>query len=1027
MSWVFGAGVASASPPAGSVTLEARIPNIGHPPQVDWMAKHPSSGATFGPATFLISDPVNGLLIQSNFYANGYGPSDCMSDTGHTNKNIAFPSQWTSFDTRTYAKRGSGCDLPDPNGQSATSDTHSSPMTAVVDPTDRVVFVPYRTSSTQHSEIVAVSETTLQEVGRICAVPQAMILNSAHSTDEQCESPRLDAQVAPNAAQQPYDYLHSLSWYAPTDDLLAITDNYPQEAGAQSGRLGVAVTDYHVEKDASGHVALRQRWVVRLGENLCGRTLQHSHNLTGSAYRSEVIGDQAVFVPCTMATLDQLSPIQTTNIVKIPLGSSCLCPAVDPSGMALNALPATAPFEGQAMLFDPQAERGYLFPKSDSVGVSIIVYDGRGKGSYLSRLTLGDGGAFGLDARTGRLYEYDGVLGMVLVDGRRTPVAPGAPFPSAIPPGSYGAGTVGAAILAPDDLHPYPRVAVNVVTEMDNTHKEYVPNPRSPFISVFADTVPLSADPPLDTVDSNTYRGTVPADATVSRTFSVNAAGYGLHSVLVGGYGGLVKNNVGLSDGFYPVQPPSGRDTIDIVAGAVQSTSVRDGATEAGASPLYDVNGNASRLEAACTDAHSPQTCLPSSCVLGGFTDPCAQLTAGLATNSKSSTAQAWPYSAAQCSQPGNESQAVQSVSGPNTTPEHSADPSSGAPSQSSIPGSDAVGARATVDCRGGRSSAGAVLMCSQGTVPGCGGQGGSVTLAGARTSTQVSPPSADGLASGRVVADAYGVHVTLPDGSELDIKHVSQTAQTWAGGTPGSARTLRQVAIDGLVIRRPGSQESVVCAGPCGGSQAVLDELNQVDPTHFAAYLPTPDQRFGVEPDGVSPAGSPGGYSASVQAEAAQQLGDRKFNQMNGFSGAETTFLPALRLVFFNPGSAQLSRQIIDLAGVESDAQLGLQVETAPSSDTGSPMVDLSQAMHDAGVTAGSDYAGPGLAGSAGGGAIARIVDLFDRVVSGLGWLLRSPVQAAHMAAFLALLAMPLAAMRRRWSWSGRPTGRPA
>jgi hypothetical protein len=161
------------------------------------------------------------------------------------------------------------------------------------------------------------------------------------------------------------------------------------------------------------------------------------------------------------------------------------------------------------------------------------------------------------------------------------------------------------------------------------------------------------------------------------------------------------------------------------------------------------------------------------------------------------------------------------------------------------------------------------------------------------------------------------------------------------------------------------------------------------------------------------------------VQASPTQQQGDKQFNAITGFRGAESKFLPALRIVLYDPGSSQISREILDFAGVEADAQMGLQVASAFAGDTG-PAIDMTQAMADAGVAPLSSYV-PGTAGSlalagqpAGTHFSPGLQGLVERALAGLNWLVRSPMAGLQMATFLGLLGVPFLLMRRRWTWRG-------
>jgi hypothetical protein len=301
------------------------------------------------------------------------------------------------------------------------------------------------------------------------------------------------------------------------------------------------------------------------------------------------------------------------------------------------------------------------------------------------------------------------------------------------------------------------------------------------------------------------------------------------------------------------------------------------------------------------------------------------------------------------------------------------------------------------------------------------------LTLSQAETTTDNSPPGSNGgLAVSTVTARAAGIHLILSDGAAIDIGEIDHTAKAWAGGQTATAGTKRTLSIHDVRLTPPGGEAVVLCQGQesCadgGQLEALLDQLNSLDPTHIYATVPTPDEPFGVDSDGTSPKGSPGGYLGQVQASVIEQQGDVQFNNMTGFEGTEKTLLPALRIVVFDPGDAQINREVLDLAGVEADARLGIDVELPFSDVTNPPAIDIQQAEAAAGLVPGAPFA----TGNGGGGGVPvgpqprhkGLLALWDRTLDGLGWLVRSPFGAIQMAAFLTLLGIPVALMRRRWA----------
>jgi hypothetical protein len=302
------------------------------------------------------------------------------------------------------------------------------------------------------------------------------------------------------------------------------------------------------------------------------------------------------------------------------------------------------------------------------------------------------------------------------------------------------------------------------------------------------------------------------------------------------------------------------------------------------------------------------------------------------------------------------------------------------------------------------------------------------LTVADAQTSTEVlSPDVNNGAARSTVTATASGIHVLLPSGAALDIGQIEQQATAEAAGRGGTAWTKRSVSLHDIRVTLPSGAEEKICVGSCINLDpaVVLDALNSIDPSHAYVTLPTPDEPFGSEVDGVSPKGSPGGYQAIVQASQAQQQGDALFNQMTGLGGTEQTLLPALRIVLFNPGSAQINRLVLDFAGVEAEAKLGKDVNLSDAGVIEPPptTVELTQSLVESGAVGNVSVASSGGQGTTGASQQrvayqGGLLGVLERTLDGLRALIRSPFAGVQMAAFLVLLGLPLMLVRRRWTW---------
>ncbi len=1070
MAFTLTPGEATSPPAPGSVSEGSPAPNMGAAADDRYNQIHASGGATQPSMdTYSVVDGANGVLVETN-QLGAQGLSQCPAQpTGpYVPKDDGV--DWASYDLNTYRLIAYGCGLPAIHGQQANFTQPWDPNVAVVAPSLGAVMVPCRrcedlpgVGNSAPSDIAFVSERTLTTVAWLCAAP---------GDDPTFVGPqKCTTADGGNSSNAPYRYLHDISWDAAANDVVAITDNfsaaqYPTNADPIpiEGSAGVAVTDYHVSVDPRGHLSFTLRWTEYLAPPLCTRALSNVYNYTAAAYRSEKPGEQNLFVPCQARLLGcgatcNPSPDPHTAIVKVPLRDDCQCPTSDalPLGAALSnpngSVHATiAPLDGQAWLFDPVAERGYLLPPSSTEGFTISVYDGTGNGpgAFIGRINAASGGglSFGMDSTTGRLYLDDSVgTGLMIVDGRRTPIEPGRPFP-AIGRSPYGPAFNTLAPVAPADAaHPYARVFESLINGYDPA------SGRSSMrtLTVIEDAVPVSQDPPANQVDQNTYSGAVPPGAAVSTaTYTGHAAGYGFHSDLVGGYGGIPLNDV-FGFTFVP-PPPYDTKTIDTAAAVVEDSTARDGVTHGTATAFADVNGNATQIYGACSDMFSPQGCSPVNCAnpvvdpSSPAHDPCGAALAALASGGpQQSTKQAWPYPEAACSRSGSDDKNApqQQVSGMEYTPEHSTAPSAMPAPQTSVPSSDQSGARAAVDCRNLQSVSSAQYQCAGGTLPpapagapsavpgapdlspsGCDGDGkqGQVTVLGGLTTTQVQSPTATTPKTYvSVTASAYGIHIALPDGSQLDIKQAQQIVTATAGGLPGTAHTTRQVVVSGVVSTKPGQQPDVLCAGSCTGSSTLLDALNGLDPAHLYITFPDPDDQFGREKDGVSPLGSPGGYLATVQASPAQQGGDERWNAMTGFGGTEKALLPAMRIVIYNSGDTEVSREVLDLAGVEADASLGVQVASNDDGTTTTPTIENTQGMIAAGVPTGDFNGGNGGSMNLPGQPPAPVYHtglqgVLERALDGLRWLLRSPFGGIQMAAFLVMLGLPVMLLRRRW-----------
>ncbi len=1062
-------------PPAGTVTRIADLPDdfAKFDPIVDKQNHAGEPSAT----TLVLADPATHLIFEVNTANRGTDnpqAKDCVDYARPAAfKSLLYPlAEWAVYDARTSTRVAAVCGLPVLVEESTLNDISSLGSAAVIDTTDKVIFTPCICGNglyAQARSILAVGEQPLGIAGDFCL--QDLPLN-------QCSMPQQDSASGSSASLPvttgPDVYVQGLSWYAPGDDLIALTDNMASHSTSTvdqnltglnqpNAPTGVAVTDYHVSSQG-GVLNLTQHWSVHIPPNICNRSLTNPLGTTAAAYRSENPDDPALFIPCATQLVNasgaKTPPVSTVVKLKLrPDGAPVGDPLSDPT---VKMEVVVAPVPSEDFLFDAKSERGYMLPTNTSdTGMSLAVYDGgdaKRASGFTSRVRVAGSAfnAYGFDNTTGRLYVDDPLSdGLMLVDGRLKQGQGYAAYPYPGFATGMNVATWNIATLPPDDAHPYTRVILPNVTDVDmSTSIPPLPQEHMRSLTVLADRVPVSTDAPPASVDSNTYSGQIPAGADVSTAYSGHASGYGIHVTNVGGYWGAVENAVG----GRPAPLPAATDPLDLAGGAVPESKLADGTAQATATSLSDVNGNAARTYRACTNGLSPLGCdPPPGCAVPGHGDPCGDAVGGVSSQpcpspdttagrcqqlEAASTAQQWPYPTAQCSDPGPQNlEGNHVVHGTFYTPEHSTDPSATPEPQQAAPVDSGASARA--DCSDGRVVAAGQLGCSRVSLPdashasppdvGCDGSpqdlsiGGAnlapqITVANAWTTTSISPP-VGGVVVSTVTAVAQGIHIDLLDGASLSITQVEQDVWAEAGGRSGTAHTNRHVSIQGITLHQPGEPDSQLCvdSAGCSGDQGLLDKLNELDPSHLYVILPQPDEPFGTERDGISPAGSPGGYLAQVWASGAEQQGDKQFNDMNGWSGTEQELLPALRIVFNNPGEATESRLVLDWAGVEADASLGVQVNDA-SVDASPTSVEATQAMVEAGVPPSQTYV-PGTTGLPGQSPVAAnvypsgLLGVLERALTGLGWLVRSPLGGLQMAAFLMLLGLPVALMRRRWA----------
>jgi hypothetical protein len=737
--------VAASEPPAGAVSrLAATIPNYfflrGHTP-IDWS---PSRRSNMTVAV----DPVRGRYFQF------------LQETCST----GFRQNTAVYDLATLRLTRTGCVMDLHPGTVARSGatlryatrTNAGGRASVIaiDPTDGVFFLAA-------NEIGVGSQLT--DAATTQAVPHQVAVFSEQTLE------LLDVWTLP-AGSPPH--IGGLSWYAPTNELIVTTD----WSGSGSTHPGgaVTVTSY----DVPGMLARRTTaplWSHQVGS--CLSNIQSS-SAALEAHLSRL--RPALYVPCYVGLSGHLdgpanTPSYRSGVVTVPVGAGSGCPTGRRCPTSEPERVAVAPTSFQGFVFDPGSDRAFAPNNTGAAGITLLVYDGA-TSAFVSRTSIGtatdrNNASLGLDPRTGRLYGA-GHQSLTLLDGRRTPLGTG------LSDRRFAGSTYGTdlAIVPPSRQHPYTRV---VVPYMEcGTHDCALPR-----MTILADRLPVTVNPPLSDRDAGTYNGPLRGDET--RTYEADASGYGVHLAWVGSLGSVLNNENG---GNNQTGQALAQGDRDVLAGYVRKVSLGEESAAASASPLAD--GNSSTSQAIGQDPSlpvPPPTSLPSH---------------------------AWPYPTVACGYPG--------VVRHDETKDTAATAAVVCDAQAQGPDAQAR--------FGGRAAT---------------AQGGpTVSFAAAETTAHVYPPTRTTGVRSTVTSTVTGLTVDLgPDTGRIDIGQLSQSATTVATGRTGGAKaTWGAPELRDVSVRTAGGPTVVLCAQLCAHYDAVIEQVN----TTFAAYLriirPAPD-----------------------------------------------------------------------------------------------------------------------------------------------------------------------------------------
>jgi hypothetical protein len=1041
-----------------TVSRGARLPNF---------FSQPFLGATSA-NVFLWGDGPNHRIFEAvnpQFSSTWCTPraAEDANPFVHQGKNI-----WAEYDTASGALLNARCSLPMVTLQETLgSQSPSYRSAATVDSADALVFVPQVMPSAPGigtaSFLAVVSEATLKQIGSVCVDPIASDYVGGQlgvlSTTPPCSLPAPSTQDVTTASTRPQPHIAAVSWDAPTDDLIVVTDGRvgtygtpnPEKYVFPSRGPGVVVSEFHVVVGSNGTVSLDERWSYAIDTGTCTSGLFEQLTTEPSAVRSQSAHDPAVFVPCVWdpdpGSTDTLEAGQY-SIVKVPLSQQCdgyACPGSAPSVTVTHSPVATSGF-----LFDPVGERGFLPAAIDAdvtKGLPLYVYDASGREPQMStHITVGGSNSNGgtemaLDERTGRVYVMDQQpkgYGLTLIDARRTPISVGVSLPQIQAPRGGMPGVV--PVLPPDAAHNTTWLALPWGTSAAGTD----------WITSLLDGIPVGSDPPVSPVDQgNTDNTTIPtAGTTMLRSYGANAGGYASHVALVGGYGAITRGMEdagGITFGSVRSNDPSqyapgSERALDLLDANIEQLSLDNGNRTGVASVLTDGNGEATHQYGVCSDTGTPGNCLSPCFSYSIFLQGQQCQSAIPVTPHAPETAhQDWLAPSAACSNPGTSTEASQP--GLDTRSPYASN-SDTPPDPSTLPATDqsweANGGRLTstahshVKCNGSNGGvSGDVVSPSFNAQGGPSLQGSTINVGTGTIQALLAPPASTlgSPTTSSVDTTAHAFSVNL--GSvQISIGSVEQKASAFAGGRNGTAGTTRTMVVRDIVITNQGTTQRY-----CGGTdpqctfgsaqmEQALAALNQAAPTRFAVLAPAPAAPFGTGSDGA-PNGSPGGYTAAVTSSPAELFGDETFN---GMSSVEASSLPGLRVIVYQDSSSQVAREIVDLAGVEADVHLGVQFDQAGNEPPPTTPPTIEQAAQAAGVPP---------------SVLTRTVVKHDgkttrefipsamgplaivqRVLAALDWFKRSPGEALEMAGLLALFGVPVLQMARRRHWTSRLLG---
>jgi hypothetical protein len=596
---------------------------------------------------------------------------------------------------------------------------------------------------------------------------------------------------------------------------------------------------------------------------------------------------------------------------------------------------------------------------ASTAGPTAVTFDAA-HDAYVGAPTIGDptmnSGHFAVAVSDGKLYSF-GSAGVTAVNASSTPLGQGLVIPRVSP-------TSCPANRAWADSH----LHLLIVQWYARCTDSYT---AVPALSVYRDNVPaLGSSSPPDP-DIYTTEATGQSAANLTSQFNAHGEASGARVRIVGGTTGLLRGaTFGLSQA--PLNGPG-------------TPSLEDQLSQLGGPFAPDFSNHEldlAQVKAADLDNYKAS----ANATAAGVDDATGNT---YSTSPASQPGQTWPFGITACD---NTGQAQQSQSYGSDTSSSVTCSSNSATSADGKATSGPLGLSLTL----ANASQPAPLMPTNTSMP--------FSVGSEIAESHVFLDAQHGLTS---TSAAYVRGVNLGVAS---IDSVSAVTTCVAAGQKGTAGCTYARSFGGVDIGSThlGSCTDDGTGSGASGCQTILEALNGIDPGILVFASPGPDGRLDYF------AGSPGGYQAVAQRELYKHLQDSVINY------DDSVQIPALEILYVNDSFTSPSRLDIQLANVEVESHYGISLLPAGFSSTLTGALDplsgvtgpppnfvSSLATIPAASIAAADNAGSGV-----GGLFNR---LFQHLLQGLAWLMRSPGAALAASLLLFMLGSPLFMAQRR------------